>query len=73
MAAMKAHRNSEEVQHDGCSVLSNMSEEWEEYRPLIVVAGGASAITFVIETYRADPESLEEAYDALDKLVQRPR
>jgi hypothetical protein len=47
IAAMKAHPNSEELQNEGCSALSNMSQ-WEEYRPLIMDAGGASAIYFVM-------------------------
>jgi hypothetical protein len=71
IAAMKAHPNSEELQKEGCSALSNMSE-WEEYRPLIMDAGGASAIVSAME--KCDhPILRERAYEAMENLIKKPR
>ena len=74
IAAIKAHPNCETVQCSGCYELSNMGQ-WDEYRPLIVKAGGASAIVSVMEKYRDDnPELHECAYKTMQKLFQkRPR
>jgi hypothetical protein len=72
VAAMKAHPNIELLQRCGCRALANMSE-WEEYTPLIVEAGGASVIASVMEKYRDKPELLELAYNAMEKLVKKPR
>jgi hypothetical protein len=51
IAAMKAHRKSEVLQNDCCVALYRMSK-WEEHRPLILEAGGVSAIAFVVDKYR---------------------
>jgi hypothetical protein len=67
VAAMKAHPNTEALQNVGCFVLEIMSE-WEEYRPLIVKAGGASVIAFAMEK-TDNPEWCEDAYDAMKRLV----
>jgi hypothetical protein len=72
IAAMKAHPNSLRVQSVGCRALLKMSE-WEEYRPLIVKAGGPSAIGFVMEKDWDDPEVHESAYKTMEKLFQKPR
>jgi hypothetical protein len=71
IAAMKAHPNSQMVQIRGCIVLSHMTQ-WEEYRPLIVKAGGASAISFVIEMCWDQPNSREYAYGTMERLFKRP-
>jgi hypothetical protein len=68
IAGMKVHPNCQKLQKHGCYVLSNMSE-WEEYRPMIVEAGGASAISFVMEKYREDPELRKRSYKAMKILV----
>jgi hypothetical protein len=68
IAAMRAHPNCKELQNHGCMALSYMSE-WEEYRPLILEAGGASAFSFVMETYRADPVTRKCAFNALKLFV----
>jgi hypothetical protein len=71
ISAMTAHPNCEQVQYHGCIALAYMSE-WEEYRPLIVEAGGVSAIAFVIEKYRDDPKMRKKAYIAMEKLIKQP-
>jgi len=43
--------------------------EWEEYRTLIVKAGGATAIGFVMEMYWDDPELRELASNAMKNLL----
>jgi hypothetical protein len=68
IAAMKAHPNREVLQYVGCFALENMSK-WEEYRPLIVKAGGASAIAFAIEMID-NPQWCQYAYDAMRILVK---
>ena len=72
IAAMKAHPNSGRLQRRGCQALSNMSE-WEEYRPLIVKAGGASAIASIMEKYWEHPVLHERAYNAMERLFKKPR
>jgi hypothetical protein len=72
IAAMKAHPNCLSLQGVGCLVLSYMSE-WEQYRPLIVEAGGASAIVFVMEKYRHHPKLRKLAFIAMKILVTAPR
>jgi hypothetical protein len=70
IAAMKAHPNSEELQNHGCIALLYMSG-WEDYRPLIVEAGGASAIAFGVEKYGADNAQLRKnAYTAMRLLFK---
>jgi hypothetical protein len=71
IAAMKAHPNCQVLQGICCILLSCMSE-WEKYRPLIVAAGGASAVVFVVEKYRGnDPEELRKhAYKAMQLLFK---
>jgi hypothetical protein len=68
IAGMKAHPNCEELQSYGCNVLLNMSQ-CEEYKPLIVEAGGLSATAFVIEKYRDHPKLREHAFRAMRELV----
>jgi hypothetical protein len=73
IAAMKAHPNtedSEELQKGGCIALENMSE-WEEYRPLIVKAGGASALSSIMETSDYSQQLREYAYDTMKILVEK--
>jgi hypothetical protein len=72
IAAMKAHPNSEKLQNHGCNVLENMSE-WEEYRPLIVEAGGASAIAFALENSGHSQQLRQDAHDAMERLFKRSR
>jgi hypothetical protein len=67
IAAMKANPNSKELQKYGCSVLLPMSQ-CAEYRPLIVEAGGVSAIALVVERYRDDPELRRCSYPAMKLL-----
>jgi hypothetical protein len=45
---------------------------WEEYRHLIVEAGGASAIAFAIEN-SGYSRCRKDAYDAMEKLVKKQR
>ena len=71
IAAMKARPNSEKLQSLGCWALLHTSE-WEEYRPLIVKAGGASAIGSVMEKYWDHPELRELAYNAMGRLIKTP-
>ena len=72
IAAMKAHSNCERVQSMGCCALSSMSER-EEYRSLIVEAGGASAIAFVMEKGWDNPRSTQIVNNAMEKLIKKPR
>ena len=72
IAAMKTCPDNERVQRRGCQALSNMSE-WEEYRPLIVKAGGASAIASIMEKYWEHPVLHERAYNAMERLFKKPR
>jgi hypothetical protein len=75
IAAMKnkAHQNSKRVQEIGTHVLSTMIHHWEESKPLIVKAGGASAIAFVMEKYAEDDTELcEFATNAMVKLTKKP-
>jgi hypothetical protein len=72
IAAMKAHPNIAKLQDSGRRVLSRMSE-WEEYRPLIVKAGGASAIAFIMEKDWEDPELCVRAYNVMERLAKKPR
>ena len=72
IAAMKAHSNSEIVQDHGCKALSKMSKCWEEYRPLIVKAGGASAVASIIEKYWDHLELRKLAYNTMDQLFKKP-
>jgi hypothetical protein len=71
IAAMKAYQHIELVQYRGCVALSNMSE-WEEYRPLIMDAGGASAIASAMEK-SGHPQLRERAYEAMENLIKKPR
>ena len=70
IAAMKAHASSVRVQDRGCMALSNMSE-WEEYRPLIVETGGASAIASVMEKHRDHPQLRAHACNAMERLAKK--
>jgi hypothetical protein len=72
IAAMKADPNSRALQYYGCMALSDMSV-WEDYRPLIVEAGGVSAIAFVIEKYRDDPKMRKHSHHAMRILFKKPR
>jgi hypothetical protein len=69
IAAMKAHRNNKCLQKFGCYVFSRMSR-WEEYRPLIVDAGGASAIALAVEKYNEDTGLRKEAYKTMQILFK---
>jgi hypothetical protein len=69
IAAMKAHPNSEEVQNEGCDVLSAMSK-WKEYRPLIVKAGGVTAIGYALEKSGDSQQLRNDAYKAMRILVK---
>jgi hypothetical protein len=69
VAAMKAHPNYDVVQHRGCFALDAMSE-WDEYRPLIVKAGGASAIAFAMEKSEGSQQFRDRAYKAMRMLVK---
>jgi hypothetical protein len=68
IAAMKAHPNCKKLQYHGCTVLLRMSR-WEEYRPRILEAGGASAISTVMEKYREDPELRQRSFSAMKILA----
>jgi hypothetical protein len=72
IAAMKAHPNLKGLQEHGCCVLSRMSE-WEEYRPLIVEAGGASVIASIMEKHNHPPQLRQWAYNVMERLVKTPR
>jgi hypothetical protein len=71
IVAMKAHRNSELLQRCGCRTLLYMSE-WEEYRPLIVKAGGLSAISSIMETDWYRPGLQDLGRKTLKKLIKKP-
>jgi hypothetical protein len=68
IAAMKVHPNSKSVQDCGCGALLHMTE-WDEYRPLIVKAGGASAISLILEKYGDHPKLYAEANKAMKRLI----
>jgi hypothetical protein len=69
IAAMKAHPNIDILQKHGCCALFHMSE-WEEYRPLIVEAGGASVIASIMEKRMHNSRQL--AYDVMGRLAKTP-
>jgi hypothetical protein len=69
IAAMKTHQNSEMVQISGCRALYYMSE-WEEYRPLIVKAGGASAIASIMEKHWDQSELYALANNSMKRLFK---
>jgi hypothetical protein len=71
VAAMKAHPNNKMVQDRGCMALANMSE-WDEYRPLIIKAGGASPIASIMDKYKDEPQLRDRAYKAMEKLFKKP-
>jgi hypothetical protein len=71
LAAMKAHPNIDILQQHGCCALFHMSE-WEEYRPLIVEAGGASVIASIMEKNMADPLLHQLAYSSMERLAKKP-
>jgi hypothetical protein len=72
IVVMKAHPNIDTLQKHGCAALSRMSE-WEEYRPLIVEAGGASVIASIMEKHMDNPQLHQLAYSTMEKLVKKPR
>jgi hypothetical protein len=68
VAAMKAaHPSIENLQNNGCCALSRMSK-WDECRPLIVKAGGASAIASVMEKdWWEDTQLRERACNVMER------
>jgi hypothetical protein len=67
---MKAYPENDDVQHYSCVALLNMCE-WAEYRPLILAAGGAATIAYVMWKYSDYPQVRKAAQDAMQELVQR--
>jgi hypothetical protein len=71
IAIMKNHPNIETLQMCGCRALFYLSE-WEEYRPLIVEAGGASVIASIMEKFTEDSQLRQVAYNTMERLVKKP-
>jgi hypothetical protein len=71
IAMMKNHPNIETLQMRGCRALFCMSE-WEECRPLIVEAGGASVIASIMEKFTEDSQLRQVAHKTMEKLVKKP-
>jgi hypothetical protein len=46
--------------------------EWEEYRPLIVQAGGATVIASIMEKRMDNPQLRQLAYNVMGRLAKTP-
>jgi hypothetical protein len=68
IAAMKAHAEDEDVQYESCYALLRMCE-WAEYRRLIIAAGGATTIAYVMKEYSHNYKVRYVSHRVMQKLV----